>query len=150
MENSTSQKFFLLARIALGFEFLWAFADKLFGFGFATKAADAWIRGGSPTTGFLKFASHGPLAGLYQWLAGQAWVDWLFMLGLLGIGLALIFGFYVRFAAWSGVVLVLLMWSVRLPPENNPIIDEHIIYALFLAGIALHRPTNEKLWSYFR
>ncbi|RGA01239.1 hypothetical protein DI270_030565 [Microbispora triticiradicis] len=41
------------ARIAIGWVFLWAFLDKLFGWGFATPAAKAWINGGSPTTGFL-------------------------------------------------------------------------------------------------
>ncbi|WP_318272177.1 hypothetical protein [Microbispora triticiradicis] len=42
------------ARVAVGWVFLWAFLDKLFGWGFATPAAKAWINGGSPTTGFLK------------------------------------------------------------------------------------------------
>src|SRR3712207_7355187 len=40
-------------RLALGWIFLWAFVDKLFGLGFATKAENAWIDGGSPTQGFL-------------------------------------------------------------------------------------------------
>ena len=37
--------------MVLGFEFLWAFLDKTFGFGYATPAERAWINGGSPTKG---------------------------------------------------------------------------------------------------
>ncbi|MFD7659099.1 hypothetical protein ACFV4N_34405, partial [Actinosynnema sp. NPDC059797] len=40
-------------RVATGLVFLWAFLDKAFGFGYATKAANAWVDGGSPTRGFL-------------------------------------------------------------------------------------------------
>ena len=43
----------IMLRFAMGFIFLWAFFDKVFGLGFATTADKAWIRGGSPTTGFL-------------------------------------------------------------------------------------------------
>src|SRR5829696_1447309 len=46
-------KFLAVFRVVLGFEFLWAFLDKTFGFGYATPSARAWIHGGSPTKGFL-------------------------------------------------------------------------------------------------
>src|SRR5690606_6862690 len=49
------------ARIAIGWVFLWAFLDKTFGLGFATAREDAWINGGSPTFGFLNFATEGKL-----------------------------------------------------------------------------------------
>lgn len=42
-----------LLRLSIGFVFLWAFLDKLFGLGYATPGARAWINGGSPTKGFL-------------------------------------------------------------------------------------------------
>jgi thiosulfate dehydrogenase [quinone] large subunit len=29
------------------------------------------------------------------------------------------------------------MWSAVLPPDNNPFLDDHIIYALVLAVLAL-------------
>ncbi len=70
-----------LLRIGLGWIFLWGFIDKLFGLGFATKAEDAWLLGGSPTFGFLNFGTKGPFMELYKSLAGNAVVDWLFMLG---------------------------------------------------------------------
>ncbi|MCW1930410.1 MAG: hypothetical protein KIH62_003770 [Candidatus Kerfeldbacteria bacterium] len=119
-----------LLRIAMGWLFLWAFIDKLWGLGYATAAAKSWINGGSPTYGFLKMGAKGVFAPLFQALAGKAIIDWLFMLALLGIGVALLLGVAIRFASICGVVLVVMMWMVVLPPANNPIIDDHIIYAL--------------------
>lgn len=124
-------------RIALGWTFIWAFFDKLLGLGYATQSANAWVNGGSPTTGFLKFATSGPLSDFYSGLAGNAVVDWLFMMGLLFIGGALLLGIGVRIASYAGTLLMLLMWSSRLPPENNPIIDEHIVYILVLLTLGV-------------
>src|SRR5919112_1332225 len=81
-----------VARISIGWVFLWAFLDKTFGFGFATPAAKAWINGGSPTKGFLSNVEVGPLQSFFHSIAGNPVVDWLFLLGLLGIGVALIAG----------------------------------------------------------
>src|SRR5690348_5433065 len=49
-----------MLRIALGWIFLWAFLDKLFGLGHETTEKAAWINGGSPTKGFLANAATGP------------------------------------------------------------------------------------------
>ncbi|WP_405149947.1 hypothetical protein OG589_16220 [Sphaerisporangium sp. NBC_01403] len=126
-----------VTRIAIGWIFLWAFLDKAFGWGFATPADRAWIHGGSPTTGFLKGTSGHALGGFFGGLAGQAWVDWLFMIGLLGIGTALVLGAGMRIAAATGGVLLVFMWAAELPLATNPFLDEHLIYALVLAGLAL-------------
>lgn len=127
-------------RIAFGLTFLWAFVDKLFALGFHTgydqqgnldRFGDAaWINGGSPTEGFLKFGTDGPFAGFYQSIGGTVWADWLFMLGLLGIGLTLTLGVGMRLGTLAGAVMYVLMWSAVLPPENNPVLDEHILGAL--------------------
>jgi thiosulfate dehydrogenase (quinone) large subunit len=124
-------------RLSLGWVFLWAFLDKTFGLGHETAHADAWIRGGSPTEGFLAFAAKGPLDGFYHDIAGKGWTDWLFMLGLLGIGAALILGITMRMAAAAGVLMLVMMWTVVLPPDNNPFMDDHLIYALVLVGLTL-------------
>jgi thiosulfate dehydrogenase [quinone] large subunit len=124
-------------RLALGWTFLWAFLDKTFGLGHETASKDAWIHGGSPTFGFLKFGAVGPFKDFYNSIAGQTWADWLFMLGLLGIGLALVLGVFVNVAAGAGVVLLVMMWSVVLPPANNPFMDDHLIYAGTLVLLAL-------------
>ncbi|HET7477229.1 MAG TPA: hypothetical protein VFJ97_14570 [Dermatophilaceae bacterium] len=140
-------------RLSLGWIFLWAFVDKLLALGFATgrnpdtgvvdRFGDAaWINGGAPTLGFLKFGTSGPFASFYQGFAGAGWANWLFMLGLLGIGAALMLGVANRLATWAGVALLVLMWSAALPPANNPIIDDHIIYALVLIALLLVRAAH--------
>jgi thiosulfate dehydrogenase (quinone) large subunit len=123
-------------RLSLGWVFLWAFLDKLFGLGHETKSAQAWIHGGSPTFGFLKKGAVGPFADFYHGIAGATWADWLFMLGLAGIGVALVLGIAMRIAAASGALMLVLMWTVVLPPANNPFMDDHIVYALVLILLA--------------
>lgn len=133
-------------RMLLGFTFFWAFIDKFFGLGFATcrdKATDAVsfmcekavVGGGSPTEGFLTFGTSGPFAEFYQSLAGNWFIDVIFMVGLLGIGVALLLGIGMRIATVSGVVMLMMMWSAVLPLENNPVIDDHVIYSVALIGL---------------
>jgi thiosulfate dehydrogenase [quinone] large subunit len=132
-----------LLRMGLGYIFLWAFVDKLLGLGFSTckgagtECKQAWIHGGSPTAGFLGHATTGPLANTYQHLAGHAWVDWLFMLGLAFVGIGLLFGTWIKSASIVGIAMLTLMWSSLLWPVNAPGVDEHIIYILALLGFLL-------------
>jgi thiosulfate dehydrogenase (quinone) large subunit len=123
-------------RLATGWIFLWAFIDKVFGFGFATPEARSWINGGQPTKGFLSHAT-GPFEGFYHSIAGDAWPDWLFMAGLAGVGIALMLGIGTRIAAVAGGLLLVLMWTASLPLDNNPFMDDHLIYAGLLVGLAL-------------
>ena len=113
-------------RFVIGGIFLWAFFDKLFGLKFATIPEEAWLAGGSPTYGFLTFGTKGPFAEIFQSMAGNVFVDWVFMLGLLGIGLALLLGIGTRLASYSGATMMLLMYLAVLPPEHHPFLDEHI------------------------
>jgi thiosulfate dehydrogenase [quinone] large subunit len=123
-------------RLSLGWVFLWAFLDKTFGLGHETTHAQAWVQGGSPTRGFLAFAATGPFESTYHDIAGQTWADWLFMVGLLGIGVALLAGIAMRLAAGSGALLLVLMWTAVLPPANNPFMDDHLVYAMVLVLLA--------------
>ncbi len=127
---------YTLLRYSMSFIFLWAFFDKTFGLGFATKAPNAWIHGGSPTSGFLSFGVKGPFAEFFHSLAGVAIVDWMFMLGLLFIGVTLLFNKYVKWGCLAGIAMMILMYLSLLLPENNPLIDDHIINMLVLALLA--------------
>lgn len=130
-------------RVLLGWTLLWAFFDKLLGLGFATKPENSWLNGGSPTMGFLTHATKGPFAEFYQALAGQGWVDWMFMMGILALGVSLISAVWVQYSGWFAAVLFLLMYSAGfLPPENNPIVDEHIIYAFLAIYFAVDARKN--------
>jgi thiosulfate dehydrogenase (quinone) large subunit len=124
-----------VTRIALGWTFLWPFLDKTFGLGHETPSADAWLSGGNPTQGFLSHSA-GPFSGIYQDIAGAGVVNVLFMGGLLGIGVALLLGIAMRPACIAGATMLMLMWTASLPPENNLFMDDHIIYALVLIGLA--------------
>jgi thiosulfate dehydrogenase [quinone] large subunit len=140
-ESSRSQTaaryVFAAIRIGLGWLFLWAFLDKVFGLGVSTPAKSAWLDGGHPTAGFLGKSAAGPFAGIWNNAAGTDWADWLFMAGLAGIGIALIAGIGMRVAAVTGALLYVLMWSVVLPPTANPFLDDHLISAAVLIGLAL-------------
>lgn len=148
---------FLLAglRILMGWTFLWPFIDKLFGLGYATPtgARAGWLQDGSPTTGFLTknpSVTEGPFADIFKHFAGGFW-DWLFMAGLLGIGVAVLLGAGMKIAAWSGTLLLGLMYLAEFPIGRgvsgadmakgaptfvNPLTDSHWIEALALLVLA--------------
>jgi len=150
MKYKKEQYIWAFLRLGIGLIFLWAFFDKVFGFGFSTSPDKAWLLGNSPTLGFLKFGTHGPFTSFYQGIAGNVFVDWLFMLGLLLIGLSLILGIGVKIAGYSGALMLFLMWTALLPPTNHPFLDEHIIYLIVMIGLATvksgHLLGLGKLW----
>ncbi|CAM5631695.1 DoxX family membrane protein [Streptomyces sp. NPDC091290] len=146
---TTAASVYVLAglRLLTGFVFLWAFLDKTFGLGYATPSGRGWIDGGSPTRGFLGSVAVGPLESVFHSWAGDAWADWLFMLGLLGVGAALVLGVGVRLAAVAGTVMMALMWMAEWPParhlsdgspsmSTNPFADYHVVYAVVLIALA--------------
>jgi len=139
---------FASLRLLTGFVFLWAFLDKAFGFGYATSSGKGWVDGGSPTKGFLGGVAAGPMESTFHSWAGATWANWLFMAGLLGIGLALVGGFALRLAAVAGTAMMALMWIAEWPPAQhlsdgspsmspNPFVDYHLIYAVALIALAL-------------
>ena len=135
-------------RIAFGITFLWAFLDKTFALGFHTgydqkgnldRFGDAaWINGASPAKGFLSFGipENNPFKGMFHAMAGNPVVDWLFMLGLLGIGVALLAGVAMRLATAAGALLYAFMYAASLPLENNPVVDDHLIGIIVMAVLA--------------
>jgi thiosulfate dehydrogenase [quinone] large subunit len=154
--------YFASLRLLTGFVFLWAFLDKTFGFGYATPSGKGWIDGGSPTKGFLSGVAAGPMESTFHSWAGDTWADWLFMAGLLGIGLALIGGIALRLAAVAGTAMMALMWVAEWPPakhlsdgtasmSTNPFADYHLVYAVVLIALALAAAGDTlgvgKLWA---
>jgi thiosulfate dehydrogenase [quinone] large subunit len=153
VRSSAARKALAVLRLGFGLTFLWAFFDKLLALGFATGVSTnpetgeeivdrfgdaAWINGGSPTEGFLQFGTEGKwMHDFFSSFAGAAWADWLFMIGLLGIGAALTLGVAMRIAAGAGALLYLLMYAASLPLENNPVIDDHLLGAVAVVVLAL-------------
>ena len=139
-----------ILRMMMGFTFLWAFLDKLLALGFATGrnpetgAIDffgdaAWINGASPTEGFLTFGLHTrePFLSFYEGLAGSALIDWIYMLSMAGIGIALILGIATRVSAIGGALWMLIFYSASAVwPENNLFLDDHLVYAVVFVGLA--------------
>lgn len=136
MEQNKFKGVLGILRLSMGLIFLWAFLDKLLGLGFTTTADKAWLVGGSPTAGFLEFGVHGPFADFFHSLAGVGAVDWLFMLGLLFIGITLTLGIVVKLGGWAGIIMLFLMYlAVGLPPEHHPFIDDHFVYIFVLLAV---------------
>jgi len=140
-------------RLLLGWSFVWAFLDKMFGLGFATCRIDdgtidllcdsAMIQGGSPTYGFLNFATQGSHTGfLVEWMAPSApdainLADVGFMLALIFGGLSLMLGIGVRIGAIGAAGLMAFMFLAGdVWPENNPINSSHVIEMVAFLGIA--------------
>lgn len=127
------------ARLSLASIFLWAFLDKLAGLGYGTAAERARIDGGSPTMGYLS-STEGWFAPFFRAIAGHPVTDALFMAALLGLGLALLFGVAMRVAATGGAILMVLMYlagTVGVAGSTNPVVDDHMVYAIVLVGLAL-------------
>ena len=141
-----------VTRIALGFYFLWAFLDKLLGLGKSTCAIkddaglvtgtdyfcdNAWINGGHVTEGYLVYGGNpsSPFHDFFVNLGAQRWTDVIFMLGLLGVGLALMLGIGTKVAAYSGGAMLLFMYLTQMWPGTNPILDDHLIYIVAIFGI---------------
>lgn len=135
--RSGARKLLALARITIGFYFLWAFLDKMFGLTFTTPPEQSVLNGGAPAQGYIdNVAANGPLGGFFQ-LFANPFGDWLFMLGLLGLGIALLLGAGLKIAAVAGVLLLFFMY-LAAPPwwgehGTNPIVDSHILYMFLVA-----------------
>jgi len=126
-----------LTRISMGWIFLWTFIDKF----------PIWLSEKSPIEGFLTKGTSGVFAEFFQSMSGSQLISVLYMLGLLLVGIALIFGISTRLAFIGGALLMFFIYlASALPPAHNPIVDEHIIYILVLWGIYL---SNAGQWIGF-
>ena len=116
-------------RIALGLVLTWAFLDKLFGFGMNTPSERSLLNGASATKGYLS-SREGWFSGAFQAVSGSWWIDTLFVLGLAGGGIALVFGFASRLATVAVLGVFGGIYLSQLPLKNNPVIDQHLFYCI--------------------
>lgn len=142
VRSSVARRVLAVLRLATGFIFVWAFLDKTFGLGYSTPTDRAWVNGGTPSQGFLLGdAVVGPLKPVFASIASPA-SDVLFMIAMLGIGVAVMLGIGLRVSAVIGSFVLLAMWLAEWPigmgaGSTNPLVNYHVIYALSLTTIAV-------------
>lgn len=140
IRSSFVRKLLAIGRILMGWTFMWPFLDKLFGLGYGTASEAAMVSGGTPAQGYMINATSGPFKEVFVWMAETfgSVVDFLFMFGLFGIGLAMLTGAGLKIAAWGGALLMAFMYFAALPIGQanmgftNPITDSHWIEAILL------------------
>lgn len=138
MPNAQQYRWALLAlRLAVGWHFLYEGLVKVLYPGWSSQ-------------GYL-MESSGPLAGFFHWLGASSTrvliVDQLNIWGLIGLGLALVLGFWVRVVALLGALLVGLYYlampplfapAVAGPAEGNYlIVNKNLIELLVLVLVAI-------------
>ena len=129
MENTEKGQYCLAVfRILVGWTMLWAFFDKMFGLGFETPAGSGMIDGASPSS-FVIYVADGIFKDFYDSLAGNQIIDIILMLGLLVLGITLILGIASKLSTIGITAFLLIMYSLQIPPKDNPIIDHRIIMA---------------------
>ncbi len=110
-------------RILLGWLFFYAGITKILN---ASWTATSFLESAKTFSGFYSFLAHPLLIGLVN--VANEW-------GLTLIGLALIFGFWVRLSSLLGAIMMVLYYfaanSFPLVP-NGFLVDQHIIYAAIL------------------
>ncbi len=127
MTSNQKSSIFLL-RFLLGWMFLYA--------GLSHVLNPNWT-----ALGYLKGSQ--TLSGFYQWLGSSqniGWVNFLNEWGMTLIGLSLVVGIFVRIAAASGILVMILYYIPILSfpyvgkGTNSFIVDQHIIFisVLFL------------------
>lgn len=136
-------------RVIMAWVFLQAGLSKLFDDGISGFFSDP-LTGGWSGEAFLSpetpFGVTGdtPLSGLFADMsANAALVDPLVVWGQILIGLALLLGVLVRFAAFWGAIQMLFFWwaglqggiLAGLPVEHGWVVDSQLVYAMLLFGL---------------
>jgi thiosulfate dehydrogenase [quinone] large subunit len=131
-----------ILRISLGFVFFWAFLDK----------AGLWFSGGLPAKGFLANGTDGVFASLFASGAESPLINSLYMFGLFAVGVALMIGITKKLATAGTILMMLFIYMAALPPKNNPLVDEHIIYILVALVLYFHQRAYETfgIYKYWR
>lgn len=127
MDDKTKGLYALAAfRIMAGWIMLWPFFDKLFGLGFQTPHGGGWIDGVSPSS-YVVYVAGGLFKDFYVSLAGNFVIDVILMAALLVLGVTLVLGIAARQTTSGMCAFLLIMYSLHVPPSDNPVIDYHIM-----------------------
>lgn len=123
----------LSLRIIMGWVFLQAGIEKLLD-------PDGWS-----AAVYLENAVHeaNPLADFFAGMAGSPLIDALVMWGQVLIGIALILGILVRWSAFWGAIMMLMLWLSHLqggllaglPVEHGYVVDDTMVYTFLLFGL---------------
>ena len=115
-------------RLVIGFMFLWGGIEKI----------ETELGGKMATSGFLAHAVSGPFAVFFNGLAGNPVVEALVVYGELLIGMSIMLGIFTRVGAISGIAINFLFYISQLPVQNNPIVNDYVVYMfVFLAFLFL-------------
>lgn len=121
--NQNQKIILIVTRVLFGWVFFWAGITKVLDPEWSAK-------------GYLLGAK--TFSGFYEWLASPANIGWVNLLnewGLTLIGVSLILGIGVKFAAVAGTLMMLLYWFPVLSfpyAEHGFLVNDHIIYAAVL------------------
>ncbi len=139
----------LSLRVIMAWVFLQAGLEKLFGDGISGFLENP-LTGGWSAEGYLSpdtpfgVSPDTPLSGIFaEMSANAALIDPLVAWGQVLIGLALLFGIMVRFAAFMGSLQMFLFWWAALqggllaglPVEHGWVVDSSLVYIFILFGL---------------
>lgn len=120
-ELSGLQRFSLVAlRMLIGWHFLYEGYYKLMLPGWAR---DGHPLGGWSAAGYLRGATSGPLAGLFQSLAGSAaggWIDVAVPVGLALVGLSLLLGLLTQLGGLGAAGFLTMFYLSAIPTSGAP------------------------------
>lgn len=110
----------VVLRTFIGWHFLYE--------GYYKLMLPGWARDGHPLSGwsaagYLKNATSGPLAGLFQSLAGSAaggWIDLAVPVGLALVGVSLLLGLLTQLGCWGAAAFLTLFYLSSIPTSGTP------------------------------
>ena len=137
-----------VGRVVVGIIFLWAGLEKVIGEGFTTWSAAGFLKFGTAGTLAWPFVSGTPAEGTVYNPTHDFWVNlaandgamtlinYLVMIGEVGIGIALILGIATRFASLMGTLMMLLFFLAAWDFAFG-IVNQHLTYAVVTLGLGI-------------
>lgn len=127
---------FGIQRFMIGFMLFWGFLDKMFGLGFPTEPGSGFIDGGSPTEGFLIYASNGTFGWLFEPMIDiSGFIDIVILVTMFGLGICMILGICKKLSSIGGILMFFIFYLAVYPISDDPVFDYHLIYILALLGV---------------